>query len=183
MLTINFDPFPILTTAQLTLRRMTDDDAETVFITRSDPGLMRYIARAPAKSIDEVYPFIRNIDNLISNNESIMWALSLKSDLKFIGIICLWNIQKENHRAEIGFVLLKEHHGTGVMHEAVGAVLDYGFHTMKLHSIAGEVDPENIASIKLMEKNNFRREALFKDHYFYNGKFMDTAIYSIINNE
>ncbi|MDO8550886.1 MAG: GNAT family protein [Ignavibacteria bacterium] len=52
---------------------------------------------------------------------------------------------------------------------------------MKLHSIEGTVNPNNLPSIKLLEKNNFIREAYFKENFYYNGKFLDTAIYSLIN--
>ncbi len=66
------------------------------------------------------------------------------------------------------------------MQEALTEVLDYGFQVLKLHSVEGNVNPANDASIKLMERNGFAKEAYFKDHYFYNGKFMDTAIYSLL---
>jgi ribosomal-protein-alanine N-acetyltransferase len=59
-------------------------------------------------------------------------------------------------------------------------VLKYGFEVLKLHSIEANVNPENIASIKLLEKNNFVREAYFRENYFYNGKFLDSAIYSLV---
>ncbi len=54
---------------------------------------------------------------------------------------------------------------------------------MNLHSIEANVNPGNTASIKLLEKNNFTREAYFKENYFYDGKFLDTAIYSLLATE
>jgi ribosomal-protein-alanine N-acetyltransferase len=54
---------------------------------------------------------------------------------------------------------------------------------MKLHSIEAHVNPNNIASIKLLEKNGFIREAYFKEDYFYDGKFLDTAVYSLLTSE
>ena len=39
----------------------------------------------------------------------------------------------------------------------------------------------NTASRKLLERNNFVREAYHKENYYYNGKFLDSAIYSLIN--
>ena len=181
MLTLNFSPFPTLTTENLILRQITADDDNEVFIIRSDEGLMKYIDRPPAKLKAEAVEFIENITTYIKNNESIMWAISFKNDPKLIGTICFWNIKKEDFRAEIGFILLPEYHGKGIMDEALRAVIDFGFNTMKLHSIEGNVNPENKASIKLMERNNFVREAYFKDHYFYEGKFLDTAIYSLLS--
>jgi ribosomal-protein-alanine N-acetyltransferase len=66
------------------------------------------------------------------------------------------------------------------MREAVSEVIKYGFTVMRLHSIEANVNPDNKASIKLLEKNCFAREAYFKENYFYNGKFLDTVIYSLL---
>ena len=77
-------------------------------------------------------------------------------------------------------MLSKDFHGKGIMHEAMQPVLDYGFNVMKLHSVEADADPNNIASIKLLQKNNFVREAYLKENYYFNGKFFDTVIYSLL---
>ncbi len=66
------------------------------------------------------------------------------------------------------------------MQEAILTILDYGFKIMKLHSVEANVNPNNAASIKLLERNNFIREAYHKENYYYNGKFLDSAIYSLL---
>jgi ribosomal-protein-alanine N-acetyltransferase len=104
----------------------------------------------------------------------------LKNEFKLIGNIGIWRIEKEHHRAEIGYALHPSHQGKGIMQEALKAVLDYGFHMMKLHSMEANVNPDNAASIKLLERANFVREAYFKENYFFDGKYLDSAIYSLI---
>ena len=69
------------------------------------------------------------------------------------------------------------------MQEPITVVLEYGFNVMKLHSVEALVNPNNIASIRLLEKNGFIREAYFKENYFYNGRFLDTAVYSLLTSE
>ena len=66
------------------------------------------------------------------------------------------------------------------MDEAMKGVLQYGFETMKLHSVEANVNPGNNASTKVLEKNGFVKEAYFKENYYYNGKFIDSAIYSLL---
>ena len=109
-----------------------------------------------------------------------MWALTLKNDPKLIGTICFWNIKKEDFRAETGFVILNEYQGRGLMQEALTAVLEYGFKIMKLHSIEAVISPKNIASTKLIEKCGFVKEAHFKENYFFDGRFSDTVVYSLV---
>jgi len=53
---------------------------------------------------------------------------------------------------------------------------------MRLHSIAANVNSENAASVKPPERNKFIREAYFKENVFYNGKFIDAVIYSLLTS-
>jgi [ribosomal protein S5]-alanine N-acetyltransferase len=183
MLNINFNPFPLITTERLLLRKVEKSDVNEIFFLRSDERVMRYLDKPPAKSLEEAGEFIKKITELEANNESVTWAITVKGDVKLIGTICCWNIQKEHHRAEAGYVLHPDYWGKGIMQEAFTKVLNYGFKVMDLHSIEANVNPDNKASIKLLERNNFAREAYFRENYFYNGKFLDSAIYSLLASE
>lgn len=180
MLELNFSPFPVLTTDRLVLRKTKIEDAEEVFIMRSDPELLRYVDRDPAKTIDEARSFIQLITDNLDNNVGVSWAMTLKDSDRMIGSIAIWRIDKENHRGEIGYVLLTEYQGKGLMLEAIQAVADYGFKEMKLHSLEANINPDNLASQNVLERAGFVREAYFRENYHYNGKFIDSAIYSLI---
>jgi ribosomal-protein-alanine N-acetyltransferase len=52
---------------------------------------------------------------------------------------------------------------------------------MKLNSLEAIIDPDNHASAKVLEKNGFVKEAHLKEYEFYEGRFLDTVIYSILN--
>lgn len=159
MIEINFTPFPTLITARLTLRQLSTDDDKEIFAIRSDERVNKYLDRAGCKTVDEARQFIDKINTGIANNECIYWVIARKNKPGLIGTICLWNISKEHSKAEIGFELLPDYQGKGFMQEAVTAVIEYGFKTMKLRLIEGVVDPNNARSIKLLEKNNFRLAA------------------------
>ncbi len=90
------------------------------------------------------------------------------------------NFKKENYRAEFVYALHPDHWGKGIMNEVAEAVIDYGFKVLKLHSIEANINPENIASQKLLEKHKFVKEAYFKENFFWEGKFLDSAIYSLL---
>jgi len=181
MLEINLQPFPVLTTERLTLREISMDDAEEIFFLRSDKEMLAYLDRDPAKTIDEAIQWIEMIHDLTKKNEVVTWAISLKDQPKLIGTITFWNVKKEHHRAEIGYALHTAHQGKGLMQEAMTTVLDYGFNKINLHSIEANVNPDNKASIKLLERNNFLREAFLRESWYYNGRFLDAATYSLIN--
>ena len=179
MLQPNFTPFPELTTNRLLLKRLTPEDAPEIFFLRSDETVLRYIGKEPATSIKEAEEFIERISKLVDTNESILWGIALgEKSGTIIGTICLWNLQPEHYRADIGYALHPDHWGKGIMKEAIQEVLEYGFKVMKLHSIEARLSPDNSASASVLEKTGFVKEAHLKEDFCFQGKFLDTLIYS-----
>jgi ribosomal-protein-alanine N-acetyltransferase len=181
MLTINFTPFPNLQTERLLLRRVNENDANEIFALRSNPETMKYIPRPLVKSIDDALEHIAMIDAKIESNEGINWAITYKDNPKLIGIIGHYRIKPEHFRAEVGYMLLPEYNGKGIISEAIKEVVNYGFSEMKLHSIEAIIDPENFGSERVLQKCGFVKEAHLKENEFYEGRFLDTVIYSILN--
>lgn len=181
MLAINFSPFPELETERLLLRRVNTNDIKEIFALRSNPETMKYIPRPLVKTNEDALEHIAMIDIKIEANEGINWAITLKDNPKLIGVIGHYRIKPEHYRAEIGYMLLPEYHGKGIVSEAVKEAVNYGFQVMKLHSIEAIIDPNNDASAKVLEKNGFIKEAHLKENEFYEGRFFDTVIYSLLN--
>jgi ribosomal-protein-alanine N-acetyltransferase len=180
MLTINFSPFPILFTERLILRQVSTSDANEILEIRSNKDIMQFINRPLAGSVEDALQYIQKIIDSALANEGITWAIGFKNNATLIGTIGFWKIDKENHRAEIGYILQPQQQQKGIMQEAMVAALDYGFSLMRLHSVVANVNPANEASKKLLEKNNFVKEAYFKEDYFFDGRFLDSAVYSLL---
>ena len=85
MISLNFNPFPLLETERLLLRKITVDDKHEMFALRSDKQIMQYIARPLMKTIEETVEFIKSINENIEKQEYINWGIALKSDNKLIG--------------------------------------------------------------------------------------------------
>ena len=181
MLTINFSPFPNLETERLLLRRVNPTDIKEIFALRSNPETMKYIPRPLIKTDEDALEHIATIDVKIETNEGVNWAITLKDNPKLIGVIGYYRIKPEHYRAEIGYMLLPEYHGKGIISEAVKETVNYGFQIMKLHSIEAIIDPDNHGSAKVLEKNGFVKEAHLKENEFFEGRFLDSVIYSILN--
>ncbi len=182
MLQINFTPFPTLLTNRVILRQIIPGDAKEIFFLRSDETIMKYLDRPRAKSIEEAVAYIEKITGILNKNEGITWAITLKGQTKLMGTVGFWRIEKKHYRAEAGYTLHTALQGKGIMQEALTAALDYGFNTMQLHSVEANVNPDNLSSIKLLERSNFTKEAHFKENYFYDGKFLDSAVYSLLKS-
>lgn len=181
MLELNFDPFPVLETERLVLRRTTLDDANDYFFLRSSPEAMKHICKPLQKSVEETKELIYKINEMIAFNDGISWSVCLKNNKKMIGSVSFHRIEKDHYRAEIGYMLHPDYWRMGIISEAVEAIINYGFNTLNFHSIEAHIDPTNIGSKKLLQKFSFVKEAYFKENYFFNGKFLDTAVYCLLN--
>ena len=153
---------------------------DEIFVLRSNKELMQFIDRPLATSAEDALDLIKKITDSTNNNEGITWAISLQNDTALIGTIGFLKVDKENYRAELGYLLHPSHQQKGLMQEAVLAVLFYGFSAIKLHSVEANINPAKVASKKLLEKNRFVQEAYFKENFYYRGRFMDAAIYALL---
>jgi len=181
-LELNFTPFPELKTERLVLRRILMEDAQALFEMRSDERVMQFLDRPRAKSIADAENLIRLIDHDIENNIGITWGVSLTGTSRLIGTMGFWNITKAHFRAEIGYLLHPDFQGKGLMIESAKKTINFGFREMGLHSIEANINPNNLRSAKMLENCGFVKEAHFRENYYYDGKFLDSVIYSLINN-
>lgn len=178
MLEIQLDPFPVLRTARLVLREPVLADANALFALRNDERVMRHLARPRATTIDDARQLIARIASDRGSNAGITWAMTLHGDDRLIGTIGYYRLKLEHHRAEVGYLLSPDQWGMGLMSEALQAVLSCGFHRFNFHSIEAVTDPRNAASNRLLERNGFVREGLFRENHYWDGEFQDSAVYS-----
>jgi ribosomal-protein-alanine N-acetyltransferase len=156
MLIRTFTPFPILTTERLTLRQLVVNDEQEIFTLRSDIEINKYLDRQISNTIDDARNFINRVNENINKNDSLYWAITFSDKNILVGTICLFGFSDENNKCEIGYELLTNFQGQGIMKEAVEKVIDYAFNTIKVKKIEAFLHRDNQSSIKLLEKFSFR---------------------------
>lgn len=179
----NFHPFPVLHTARLTLRRPVSTDVHDLFALRSDPEVMRYIPRPLAQSLKDVHELLWKLDEFVDRGERINWAIEWKETGTVVGMIGYVNLKPEHSRGEVGYSLTKAWWRQGIALEALKAVISWGYDHLGLHSIEAIVDSENPPSICLLEKAGFRREALFREDFFWDGRYRDSVHLGLLQRE
>lgn len=145
------NPFPVLKTARLTLRQLATGDEQQIFILRSDSGVNKYLDRQKSRTIDDAKDFIHRI----LNSDALYWAITLNDKNTLVGTVCLFGFPEQQYRCEIGYELLTDFQGQGIMKEAVQRVLTYAFNTMKVKRIEAWMHRDNTRSIKLLENLSF----------------------------
>ena len=169
---INSNTFPILATKRLSLRQLKTTDGQAVFKIRSNEIVYKYIAKETQKTIKEAQAFIKKTNKGITNEAFLYWAITLKETQKLVGTICLWNFSNDKLIAEVGYELLPAYHKKGIMNEALGKVVAFGFETLKLKSIEAFTHKENKASKTLLIRLHFkfdknRTDKGFPDNIIY----------------
>ena len=135
------------------------NDAQEIYVLRSDEKHNEFIDRPRATSLDDAKAFISKIEKLLSEGSSYFWAVSFKNAAELTGTVSLWNFDKEHNTAEIGYELLPAYYSKGMMTEALPAVLDFCFSTLKLSKIEAWTHESNIRSSGLLLKCGFTRDA------------------------
>lgn len=181
MLNLQFAPFPVIETERILLRKVRMRDAEVLFTLRSDVDAMKYIPRELPKTVEDSKKMIKKIFNMEKSSKGINWMIELKKEKLAIGYIGIYRINVEHHRGEIGYMILRKFWKNGYADEALKAIENHAFKHFNFHTLEADIDPENLASRKLVEKNNYILEAHFKENQFWKGEYLDSVIYSKIN--
>jgi RimJ/RimL family protein N-acetyltransferase len=112
------------------------------------------------------------------------FAVRLKEDknLDFMGGIGLMLDPKHN-RAELGYWIAEPFWNKGLMSEAVGKVIEFGFETLELNKVIANHFPSNPASGKIMIKNKMIKEAEIKEHFKKGDNYLDIIQYRLTKEE
>lgn len=93
-----------------------------------------------------------------------------------------WN--KTHQRAELFYVMRNElFKNKGLMKEAVEAILNFGFTQMNLRRVEALIDPNNLPSLKILQRFGFIKEGVMREDYSVNGKNEDSDCYSLLKWE
>jgi len=160
----NFSTFPELTTSRFLLREINVADASLIHKLRSDQETNALIDRENSKSIEDALLFIDKIKMGVSRNECIYWIICFQNSSDLVGTIGYYNFNLSAETAEIGYELLTEYRGQGIMNEVLSGIIRFGFEEMKLKWITAFTTEQNIGSVRLLEKFGFQLPALEFDH-------------------
>lgn len=181
---INFpEKNPPLVTERLELKWPELIDAKELFEMRSDSNFTKFLARYPMKDISEAEDYIQNIHDGFKTEKGLSWKICQKGSYILIGYIGFWAIDYTHFKTEIGYGIHPNFQQQGFLTEALNAMVSYIFNQLGLHSIQANADVENIATIRLLEKCGFEKQAHFKENYFFDGQFLDSAIYCRVNKK
>ena len=134
-----------LRTDRLVLRRGRMDDVAAMHAIMSNPVAMRYWSSLPHASFDETECWMASmVDADPADSDDFIVTL----DGKLIGKLGAWKLP------EIGFLIDPAHWGNGYALEAMAAFIQRR-RRLGSSALTADVDPRNVASLKLLERVGF----------------------------
>jgi len=97
-----------------------------------------------------------------------------------IGLIDLFEYNPQHNRVGVGILIIPKFQGKGFASEALELLIEYTFSHLNAHQIFANITPDNIESIALFEKHNFKKAGLKKDWIFSNATYKDEILYQLI---
>jgi ribosomal-protein-alanine N-acetyltransferase len=99
---------------------------------------------------------------------------------KVVGQVTVGNLGREPREpAYVGYWIDRSQAGRGITPRALALVLDHAFATLDLPRVEANIQPDNVASRRVVEKLGFRLDGLRPGHLHVNGAWRDHLRYEL----
>lgn len=171
-----------LQTPRLLLRPFEETDLNGVFKGLSHPQVIQYygVSYSTLEETTKQMEFFRDLE---INNTGKWWAVCSADNTIFYGGCGLNNMSIQHRKAEIGYWLLPEFWGMGIIPEALSLIIEYGFSEFQLHRIEAVVETGNDNSKRIMTKTGFQHEGTMRECEYKNGKYISLEMYAKLNEQ
>ena len=85
--------------------------------------------------------------------------------------------------AQIGYWISEDYAGRGITPIAVALAVDYCFTALRLHRVEICIRPENLASLRVVEKLGFRYEGMRKNYIHINNAWCDHKCFALTTED
>ncbi len=174
----------LLSTQRLLLREFEPSDWPQTHAYESDPETVRYEAfgaHTPEESRARIAQALAEAAAVPRLTYDL--AVLLQEEGRLIGR-CGLRIEHVNLReGMLWYIFARPFWGRGYATEAARAVLDFAFRDLGLHRVFADCDPDNAASIRVLERLGLRLEAHLRENAWIKGAWADSMIYAMLDRE
>ena len=118
---------------------------------------------------------------MVTDNDTITGIYrAIVCDGKTIGSI---SVEKKDNDAEIGYMLHNDYSNKGIGTEAVKQICSIAFKVLSLEQITANVFLPNIASIRVLQKNDFKYKVTIPNAIIKDGNVYDLLIYILTKKQ
>jgi RimJ/RimL family protein N-acetyltransferase len=150
----------VIETERLILRQLSVEDAEFILALLNEPSFLRCIGDKKVHDRNDAQQYILTGPIASYKQHGFgLYLVELKGSRVPIGMCGLLK-REELPDVDIGFAFLPNYWNQGFASEAAAAVLKYAQQTLNLKRLVAITNPDNDASIKLLQRLGFTFESV-----------------------
>jgi ribosomal-protein-alanine N-acetyltransferase len=168
---------PTIETERFVLRELVRADVAALLPTFADEEAMRWWSRGPFASEDELAGYL--VPDEGWNGRS--WAVTEREGGAVVGRVVA--MDRDDAIAEVGYLVIKQRQGEGIAREALAALIEQLFGAEDVRRIYADVDPDNAASNRLVERLGFTLEGRLREQWRTHIGARDSLIWGLLASE
>lgn len=175
-------PHPNLTDHYVTLRPWAERDLACVAEASLEPRILEVTTVPSSYTPEDGLAFIVRQRSRLTRRKGIALAIAESQSDEAVGHINLL-YRSVSGVAGIGYWLLERKRGDGLASRAVHLLTRWAFRTAELARIEALVEPDNVASARVLERAGFQREGLLRSYLAFETRRADALIYSLLPSD
>jgi ribosomal-protein-alanine N-acetyltransferase len=172
---------PVFATPRLTLRAITEGDADGLHEAYGDAVAMRHWDLPPSVDVSQTVERIR-VSAEADPRWHGMWAIRTHAG-RFAGAINDHAHNESHRRVALGWIVVPSFWRQGLMTEAAPPVISHCFTQLNAHRIEARIEPDNLSSRRLAAKLGFSEDGMLRDWLCVAGEFRSVVMYSLLRPE
>ncbi|WP_459211663.1 GNAT family N-acetyltransferase [Aquimarina rhabdastrellae] len=166
---------------QVYLRALEPEDLEFIYVIENDERIWEMSSTQTPYSKFLIRQYLENAHQDIYEAKQLRLVICEHQDDAVVGLIDLFDFNPAHRRAGIGILIAEEQErGKGYGKEALQLLIEYGKRHLHLHQLYANISEDNLASIKLFEKQGFQKVGTKKDWNLVGKTFKDEHIYQLL---
>lgn len=176
--------FPIITTERLVLRPIESDDAEDLAERRCDPTTAKFQGWTVPFSLEKARALVEGCVAAGGPSPGNWYQAVVveQATQRTVGDVAV-HLSDNAKTAEIGYTLHSWSRGKGYATEAAAALCRYLVRELAVHRIEATTHPDNVASIRVLERLGFQAEGIRRESYWVGDLVTDDALFGLLARE
>ncbi|MFZ9628589.1 MAG: GNAT family N-acetyltransferase [Ilumatobacteraceae bacterium] len=170
-----------LTTERLLLRVVRPSDTAAIIELRNHPEVARFQDWSLPYTAADAERLMAACGHLDDVQVDTWVQVAIELDGEVVGDLAVY-VGNDGATAMLGYSLRREWWGRGLAREAVGAVVDALFER-GVHRISATLDPDNLASLRLLEDLGFTVDCVVRQAELIRGEWVDDMRCSLLRDD
>jgi ribosomal-protein-alanine N-acetyltransferase len=180
-----YEQFPLITTDEITLRKIVPSDIDSLYEIYSNEKLFVHSPNMLKKNKETVANMIGHFDRDFNKKKCIFLGITLNTNPDYIvGVAEMFDYDSDVNGITIGYRLNDHYWGKGIATKAVQAMTGYLMNEDGINRIQAFVMPENTKSLNVLRRNHFVEEGMIRQGYVWKGHgIVDLTLFSMLRSD